>query len=237
MRKLVWSDEFDYVGPPNPEKWNFQVGDHGWGNNELQMYTDGANAWVDGEKLIIEARKEGDQITSTRMNTSGKGDWLYGRIEVRAKVPKLKGTWPAIWMLPTDWEYGGWPKSGEIDIMEHVGYDLDVIHTTIHTEAFHHEINTHIGVHEKLEGATDEFKVYAMEWTPEELTWFVDGKKQFVYKPEEHCEKVTSAEWPYNKRFHLLLNLAFGGDWGGAQGVDLDGLPARFEVDWVRVYQ
>jgi beta-glucanase (GH16 family) len=238
--QLVWQDEFDYTGLPDPAKWNYDVGGHGWGNNELQYYTDGGNAWVEDGRLIIEARrekKENREITSARLTTKNKGDWLYGKIEVRAKVPKLLGTWPAIWMLPTDWEYGGWPDSGEIDIMEHVGFDPEVIHTTIHTQAFHHEINTHIGKFEKLPGAMDEFQTYSVEWLPDALIFRVNGNIQFTYRPEEHVKTITPKEWPYNKRFHLLLNLAYGGDWGGAKGVDTEGLPARFEIEYVRVYE
>lgn len=124
--ELVWSDEFDYEGAPDPEKWGYDVGGSGWGNHELQNYTEGENASVADGVLTIEARKEtlgGMDYTSTRLVSRGKGDWLYGRIEVCAKLPSGRGTWPAIWMLPTDWAYGDWPASGEIDIMEHVGYD------------------------------------------------------------------------------------------------------------------
>jgi beta-glucanase (GH16 family) len=125
---LVWSDEFDYTGLPDTTKWSYDVGGSGWGNQELQYYTYRRtdNARVEEGKLIIEAIKEsysGMNYTSARLVTKNQGDWLYGKIEVSAMLPKGRGTWPAIWMLPTDWEYGGWPSSGEIDIMEHVGYD------------------------------------------------------------------------------------------------------------------
>ena len=238
--KLVWQDEFDYEGAPNPEKWEQEVGGHGWGNNELQFYTDSGNAWVEGGKLIIEARNEkrdNREITSARLRTKGKGDWLYGGFEVRAKVPRLKGTWPAIWMLPTDWEYGGWPESGEIDIMEHVAYDPERIHTTVHTGAFHHEIKTQIGKSRIVDGSMDEFHVYEVEWLPDVMIFSIDGEPLFTYRPTEHAETITHMEWPFNKRFHLLINLAFGGNWGGAKGIEPEGLPARFEIDYVRVYQ
>ena len=143
--ELVWSDEFDYTGLPNSEKWSYDVGGSGWGNNELQYYTENRteNARVENGNLIIEARKEsygGNNYTSARLITKSQGDWLYGKIEVRAKLPGGRGAWPAIWMLPTDWAYGGWPSSGEIDIMEYVGYDPGVVHGTVHTESYNHTL-------------------------------------------------------------------------------------------------
>ena len=144
-RKLVWSDEFSTAGAPDTTRWNYDLGDGcpnvcGWGNNELEYYTnESKNVRIENDKLIIEAHKDsvgGKGFTSTRIVSKFKGDWLYGRIEVKAKLPRGKGTWPAIWMLSTDWKYGGWPASGEIDIMEHVGYDPGVVHGTIHTESY-----------------------------------------------------------------------------------------------------
>src|SRR4026208_2586222 len=147
--RLVWSDEFDYNGLPDPKKWSYDVGGHGWGNKELQYYTERRkeNARVENGKLIIEARRdswEGHEYTSARLVTKGKGDWTYGRFEVKAKLPSGRGTWPAIWMLPTERSYGEsyWPDNGEIDIMEHVGYDPDVVHGSAHTKAYYHSINT-----------------------------------------------------------------------------------------------
>ena len=145
--QVVWSDEFDGEGLPDSSRWNYDLGDGcpsvcGWGNNEAQYYTNLANnVRVENGLLIIEARKDtvgGKAYTSARIISKHKGDWRYGRIEVRAKLPKGKGTWPAIWMLPTDWKYGGWPASGEIDIMEHVGYDQGVIHGTAHSKKYNH---------------------------------------------------------------------------------------------------
>ena len=141
-----WSDEFDYTGAPDPNKWGYDIGGSGWGNNELQYYTNSTNnANVANGKLTITARKEnvgGREYTSARLVTKNKGDFLYGRIEVAAKLPTGKGTWPAIWMLPTDWAYGDWPKSGEIDIMEHVGYDPNNVLSSVHTQAYNHSIGT-----------------------------------------------------------------------------------------------
>ncbi|HKK09642.1 MAG TPA: glycoside hydrolase family 16 protein, partial [Bacteroidales bacterium] len=158
---LVWSDEFNKEGAPNPEKWGYDVGGHGWGNNELQNYTDSrANSFVQDGKLTIKAVKSNESWTSARLVTKGKGDWLYGRIEVKAKLPEGRGTWPAIWMLPTDWAYGGWPSSGEIDIMEHVGYEMGKVHGTIHTEAYNHSIGTQKGGSIEVENVATQFHVY-----------------------------------------------------------------------------
>ena len=133
---------------PDASKWGYDAGGHGWGNKELQFYTKQRkeNARVENGHLIIEARREdweGRHYTSARLITKGKGDWTYGRVEVSAKLPSGRGTWPAIWMLPTGWEYGNWPSSGEIDIMEHVGFDADVVHASVHTKSYNHSINTH----------------------------------------------------------------------------------------------
>ncbi len=243
--ELVWADEFDYSGPPDPQKWSFDVEGNSWawGNNELQNYTDesGGNAWVENGNLIIEARKEEythpggstRDYTSARLRTIDKGDWLYGRIEVRAKLPGGRGTWPAIWMLPTDWEYGSWPSSGEIDIMEYVGYDPGKIHWTVHTEAFNHTAGTQVGESDIFDSPETDFYTYAIEWFPDRIDFLVDEQVCFTF---ENQDGYTYREWPFNKRFHLLLNVAVGGNWGGVQGVDDDIFPVRMEVDYVRVY-
>lgn len=232
--KLVWADEFDYTGKPDPEKWGYDTGDHGWGNQELQNYTDSeTNAYVQNGKLTIRAVKHNGNWTSARLVTKGKGDWLYGRIEVKAKLPEGKGTWPAIWMLPTDWEYGGWPASGEIDIMEHVGYDFGNVHGTIHTAAFNHSIGTQLGKSVFVEDVSSKFHVYAVEWTPDTLTWFINDEA--YYKIDNPGRSFK--EWPFDKRFHLILNIAIGGTWGGAQGVDPGLEECTMEVEYVRVYQ
>lgn len=237
---LVWSDEFDYEGLPDETKWGYDVGGSGWGNNELQYYTDDSNAYVKDGKLVIEARKEakeGMDYTSARLISKGKGDWLYGKIEVRAKLPDGLGTWPAIWMLPTDWEYGSWPASGEIDIMEHVGYDQNNIHATIHTQSYYFKINTQKSATKYVEGVSEDFHVYSVEWLPDTILAFIDGEEYFRFEPTKFKENPTYKEWPFDKRMHLLMNIAVGGDWGGAKGVDESIFPKQMVVDYVRVYQ
>jgi beta-glucanase (GH16 family) len=243
--KLVWSDEFNYNGLPDDNKWGYDVGGHGWGNKELQYYTERRkeNARVENGNLIIEARQDGFQgnlYTSARLVSKNKGDWTYGRFEVRAKLPSGRGTWPAIWMLPTQKNYGngGWPDNGEIDIMEHVGFDPDVVHGSAHTRAYHHKINTQKTAKITVSEARTSFNIYTVEWSSKEIRWYVNGKHFFTFANERLSNpNADYQQWPFDKPFHLLLNLAVGGMWGGAQGVDDSIWPQRMEVDYVRVYQ
>ncbi len=233
----LWAEEFEYTGLPDDKKWGYDVGGSGWGNNELQYYTDKvlSNASVANGKLTITARKEamnGMNYTSARLVSRTKGDFLYGRITVRAKLPAGRGTWPAIWMLPTDWEYGGWPKSGEIDIMEHVGYDPNNVHFSIHNEV-NNGGNSKTSGGKKITTATTDFHEYRVDWTPYAIRGYFDG--QLVYTFVNEGKGYTT--WPFNKRFHLLLNIAVGGNWGGAQGVDETVFPAAMEIDYVRYYK
>lgn len=232
-----WSDEFNYAGLPDSTKWGYDIGGSGWGNNELQYYTNELrNANVSDGTLKVTAIRElvnGKNFSSARLVTKYKADFLYGRIEASAKVPGGKGTWPAIWMLPTDWEYGGWPQSGEIDIMEHVGYDPDVIHISTHSEAYYWRINTQKTAVRKVEGAMSSFHKYRLDWTPACIKGYIDDQLLFSFDNEGSGYKA----WPFDKRFHILLNLAVGGDWGGQQGIDEAAFPASMEVDYVRYYK
>jgi len=237
---LVWSDEFDYNGLPNQTKWSFDTegNSSGWGNNESQYYTANRlkNAEVKDGYLYITAHKEdyeGFSYTSARLRTKEKGDWLFGRVEVKAKIPNGRGMWPAIWMLPTDWAYGGWPASGEIDIMESVGYDPFKIVGTVHTEAYNHTLGTQKGATTVVQTCYSDFHVYAMEWESKEIRIYVDDLLYFTFKNEGTGYTV----WPFDKRFHLLLNVAVGGDWGGIEGIDDAIFPRSMVVDYVRIYQ
>ncbi len=242
--KLVWSDEFDCgTGMPDTSKWSYDEGNGcprlcGWGNNELQYYTvqNNRNARLENGVLILESRKEnlqGNKYTSARMVTKHKGDWKYGRFEIRAKIPAGKGIWPAIWMLPTDWEYGDWPHSGEIDIMENVGYWPDSLFGTVHTGAYNGMKNTQKSGVVFSKKLAANFHVYTMEWTPEKISFFIDDKKYHEFN-NEHTD---SEAWPFDKTFHLIMNIAVGGNWGGKYGVDDQIFPQRMEVDYVHVYQ
>jgi beta-glucanase (GH16 family) len=242
-KKIVWSDEFGNTGSPDSSNWNYDLGDGcpnvcGWGNNELEYYTkDSKNVRVENDMLIIEAHHDslgGKAFTSTRLISKFKGDWLYGRVEVKAKLPRGKGTWPAIWMLSTDWKYGGWPASGEIDIMEHVGYDPGVIHGTIHTESYNHIKQTQKEGKITVGDAQDAFHVYAIDWNANKMDFYVDEK---LYHSITRGANDTFKEWPFDQKFHLIMNLAVGGNWGGTQGIDGSIWPQRMEIDYVRVYQ
>lgn len=231
----IFADEFDYTGRPNSAKWSYDVGGGGFGNNELQYYTGGANANVADGLLTIEARRENfenSRYTSTRMVTRNKADFTYGRYEARIKLPTGRGLWPAFWMLPTDAAYGVWPKSGEIDIMEQVGYEPTKIHQSVHTDAYNHKIGTQKTASTTVPTATSDFHLYRVDWTPYAVRGYVDNVKVF-----EFVNAGGSSRWPFDKRFHMILNIAVGGDWGGANGVDDTIFPAQMQVDYVRVYK
>ncbi len=239
--QLVFSDEFDGTGMPDESKWAYDTGGHGFGNNELQYYTEARskNVRIKDGVLIIEAHKEtyeGNDYTSGKLVTDGKAAWKYGRIEVRAKLPSGVGTWPAIWMLPEEWNYGdvGWPENGEIDIMEHVGYDPNVVHGTIHCEAYNHSIGTQKGGTIRAPDAMQTFHDYKIEWNENKIDFYMDDSLYFTFENDGQDNYKT---WPFDKEFYLILNLAIGGNWGGARGVDDSIFPVRFEIDHVKVYQ
>jgi licheninase len=239
----VWSDEFETPGLPDPGKWSYDVGGHGWGNRELQFYTEARreNARVEDGRLIIEARREdwqGKPYTSARLNS--RASWTYGRIDVRAKLPRGRGTWPAIWMLPVRGEYGkgGWPDNGEIDIMEHVGFAPAVIHGTIHARAYNHVDRTQRGKSTNVADAQNAFHVYSVVWTPQSIVVSVDDTGYFSFDNERLSNPQADwRQWPFDKDFRILLNVAVGGNWGGQKGVDESIWPQRLEIDYVRVYQ
>ncbi len=232
-----WSEDFNYTGKPDPNNWTYDIGGSGWGNNELEYYTDDtSNAKVSDGFLTITARKEVKEnrnYTSARLLSKNMGDFLYGRVEVKANLPAGKGTWPAIWMLPTDWKYGDWPASGEFDIMEHVGYDPGVIHVTGHTETYNFKINTQKSGSTTVPTFDSEFHIYRVDWTPYAMRGYVDDKLVLTFVNDGTGYKA----WPFDQRFHLLLNLAVGGDWGGAQGMNESIYPVSMVVDYVKVYK
>ncbi|MBT8402197.1 MAG: glycoside hydrolase family 16 protein [Rhodothermia bacterium] len=239
---LVWNDEFD-GNALDLSKWEAQTGDGcpnlcGWGNNELQFYRS-QNATVANGFLTITAQEQvagGRDYTSARLRTKDKGDWLYGRIEVRAKLPAGQGMWPAIWMLPTDNEYGGWAASGEIDIMEARGQEPRTVHGTLHYGASFPR-NTSSGTSKRLDGGesfTDEFHEFAIEWDEGRIRWYVDGvsyQTQTQWFTEGHDFPA-----PFDKRFHLLLNVAVGGNFVGSPD-QTTSFPQVMVVDYVRVFE
>lgn len=234
---LVWEDNFEVPGLPDSTIWNYEVGYIA--NNEVQRYTKKRleNVRVEDGILIIEARKEfwkGDSITSGRINTYGKKSVLYGRIEVKAKLPTGIGTWPAIWMLGDAHKEGTrWPECGEIDIMENVGYEPDIIHANIHTKAYNHRIGTNKGNKISIEKPWENFNIYAVEWFEDHMDFYLNDELYFSYKNEGTGNDV----WPFDKPHYILINLAIGGSWGGNKGIDDSIFPQKFYIDYVRVYK
>lgn len=239
---LVWSDEFNYEGKPSSD-WVIENQAAGWVNHELQTYT---SREVDG-RLTLEVKdgflhvncfkaKDG-KIYSGRMNAKPSTGWTYGYFEARINLPSGKGTWPAFWMMPSnvDWSTNGWPKCGEIDIMEEVGVDANKVSSSLHTEKYNHTKGTQKTHEMYLAGAEGDFHVYALEWTPEEITTYVDGKVQLNAKKSQMGSDHDS--WPFHYAFYPILNLAWGGDWGGYAGVDENALPVTMLVDYVRIFQ
>ena len=234
---LVWQDEFDSGTELNADNWTHEVKPSGWVNRELQNYVNHKTpegrlvTEVRNGKLRITALKENGKIYSGRVYAKVNSGWTYGYIEASIKLPKGKGTWPAFWMMPVN--FHSWPADGEIDIMEEVGYHPNYVSSSLHANAHVHSNGTQV-THEMLcEGAEDDFHTYAILWTAKEITTYVDGKVQLYY---ENKGKGRD-DWPYEDPFYVILNLAWGGDWGGAQGVDESALPATMEVDYVRVFQ
>jgi beta-glucanase (GH16 family) len=239
-QKLIWSDEFNGSGLPDTTKWRYDTGFIA--NHEMQYYTEARlqNIQLKDGTLQITARNDSlkhgsglHPITSARINTKGKGEWTYGRIEARAKMPSSLGTWPAIWMLGADIDRTDWPACGEIDILEHVGYMPDTVHFNVHTEKYNHVKGTNKGTTVFSKAPYNDFHIYAIEWFPDHIDWYFDDKKVFTYTNE----KTGTAAWPFDKPQFLILNLAFGGDWGGSKGVNIASLPQTFLVDYVRVFQ
>ncbi len=253
--QLVWSDEFNYQGKPDSTKWSYDIWPARKVNDEDQTYTDRLkNVEVKNGNLVITAYKEdynNANYTSGRIHSQGKGDFLYGRAEVRAKLPAGQGTWSAIWMLPSnpfkystscaqddDWQGSStcdaWPNSGEIDIMEHVGYDMQTIHGTVHNKAYYWANWEQRKASIEGENVEQAFHLYSIEWTPNDITVFFDDTPYFYYSNESTGWQA----WPYDHPYHVILNLAIGGAWGRAGGpIDDSIFPVAMEIDYVRVFK
>lgn len=232
-RKLVWEEHFDEKSL-NEKTWNIELGDGcpncGWGNNERQLYT-ADNHKIEKSCLVITAKKEADnKYTSTRITTKGKKEFQYGRFEARAKLPVGQGIWPAFWMLGSNIDQVGWPMCGEIDILEYVGKEPNMVFTSLHTQDSHgNTINTK---KTKIESIEEGFHLYAIEWTPDKIEFFVDAKLVYTFQPE----LKTQAVWPYNQPFYFIINMAIGGNFGGPE-VDDAIFPQKFYIDYIKVYQ
>lgn len=232
-RKLVWEENFNGKAL-NESIWNYELGDGcpnicGWGNNEKQVYTK-TNHELENGNLIIKATKKGSLYTSTRITTATKKEFQYGRIEARAKLPLGKGLWPAFWMLGSNIKTVGWPKCGEIDILEYVGKEPHTVFTSMHTQSSHgNTINTKKTIIPNIE---DGFHVYAMDWNSDKIDFFVDEQLVYSYQPQIKNQDT----WPYDQPFYIILNLAIGGNFGGPE-VDDAVFPQTFIIDYIKVYQ
>ena len=224
----VWSDEFNNDGAPNSSKWGYDLGAGGWGNNELQYYTNRSeNVYVSNGTLKIVTKKEsylGSSYTSSRMLTKGKFSFKYGKIEMRAKLPKGGGTWPAFWMLGDNIDSVGWPACGEIDIMEHVGNSLNIIHGTLHSPG-RSGASPDTGT-TTITNATEEFHIYTAEWTAATIKFYVDNKLFYTF--------ANSTSFPFNNKFFIIVNSAIGGNFGGT--IDSNFTSSTYEIDYIRVY-
>ena len=241
--RMVWHDEFNGTALDR-RKWKYDTARNkqGWFNGELQYYSAGRNTRVAGGLLRIEARHEkldpkrfpdwgGQAYTSARLLSKGQG-WTYGFYEVRAKLPCARGTWPAIWMLPVDMKT--WPDDGEIDIMEQVGAEPNLIYSSLHTKLYNHTINTQRSAQKLVPTSCTAFHVYQLDWRPNSITIGVDG--QGILRVRNNVPGGKGA-WPFFTPYRMILNLAIGGDWAAAKGIDNDAMPQRMVVDYVRVWQ
>ncbi len=241
--ELVWSDEFDGQGLPDSSKWNYNIGNWGWGNNELQYYTENRteNARQENGHLIIEARKndDGHRWTSARLTTQGEHAFLYGRIEFRAKVPTGRGAWAAGWLLGDSYrDEISWPYCGEIDVLECVGYEIDDStgtgknHATCHTRAYYFKQNNQIGSEIAVDSMHTKFHTYAIEWYEDRILGFLDGEHYYTYDKNQN-----ELEWPFDKPQNIIVNIAVGGVWGGREGIDPSWDSHQYILDYIRVYE
>lgn len=239
--KLVFHDEFNGNGLPDDSNWGYEEGY--LRNSEKQYYASKrlANSYQKDGYLYLIALNDSAEIagkmhpiTSASIHSKKTFNWKYGKVEVRTKLPMCLGTWPAIWMMPVKGVYGGWPKSGEIDIMEHVGYEPEKINYAIHTEAYNHMKKNGLGSNAFCPTCYTDFHVYGLEWHEDRVEWYLDGRKRFVINKPKNA---TWESWPLDQPFYLILNLAFGGGWGGTKGIDMDGLPQEYVIDYVRIFQ
>lgn len=238
--ELVWNDEFDR-GTTLGSDWRHEVQGPGWVNNELQTYVNGEQGGrrvteiTDGH-LTITAFRAGSRVYSGRVYAMENTGWKYGIFEAAIRLPKGKGTWPAFWMMPANNNFATnpWPRCGEIDIMEEVGYHPEYTSSSIHCQAYNHTIGTQRTAERLTAGSQEDYHIYRLEWTPDYIETSVDGVRLLRF---DNDGKGNVSTWPFDKPFYIILNLAWGGDWGGAQGVDESCLPATMDVEYVRVFQ
>lgn len=240
---LIWSDEFEGSGLPDSTKWTYDLGSSGFGNNEIQNYTNlTRNVRRENGVLVIEALKSDSAWTSARVKTENKFEFTYGRVVFRAKVPTGSGTWPALWMLGANADSIGWPACGEIDVMEHVGRNPGFFHTTVHTPSNFGTSKTMNTDTARVSNYNTEFHLYEANWKPDRIEFKIDNNLVYTYQPKLRNDST----WPCNHPYYIIMNIAIGGNWGSdfryetnglKNGIDPSLTSARLEIDYVRVYQ
>jgi len=238
---LIWNDEFNGTGISDTSKWKFDLGSSGWGNNEIQNYTNSTQtARQENGVLVIEALKSGGSWSSARLVSRDKYVFTHGRVVFRAKIPTGVGTWPALWMLGANIDSVGWPACGEIDVAEHRGVEHGVIYSSIHVPA-NYGPNVSTATH-KLKSFDSEFHLYEVNWKSDRIEFSIDNELFFTYKPEQ----LNSSTWPFDKPCYIIMNIAMGGNWASDQKLETKGLKngidpsltkVRMEIDYVRVYK
>ncbi len=230
--KLVWHDEFNESSLSSSD-WYYERWDAGRVNNELQRYVkDDEVATLKNGVLTLHLIKDSQGYKSARLYAHKGSGWRYGYIEARLRLPKGKGTWPAFWMMPVNFN-NDWPASGEIDIMEHVGFDQNVIHSTIHCTKYNNSNTSIETATKRVSDVSGKYHTYGMEWTSEYMRFYIDGASFFTYRNDGTGKDA----WPFDSYFYPILNIAYGGDWGGQRGLDDSALPATMDVDYIRVFQ
>lgn len=235
--QLVWSDEFN-GDDVNLDNWTFEIWNAGHVNSEWQQYVENTDNYkVENGNLEITAIQTGNNefggYSSTRLSSKNKQEFKYGRMEFRARMPSGRGTWPALWMLGVNQDQVGWPKCGEIDVVEYVGYQPNKSHTNIHTQADYG--STAVYKSHTLDTVEEEFHTYGITWTNTKIEFYLDNPSNVIntYSPSN----TTPDNWPFAQKFYFIMNFAVGGTWGGVQGVDGDIWPQTMFVDYIKVYQ
>jgi len=232
--KLVKHFDFTKMDRLDPDEWNIAVGDK-WANNELQRYTDKPKNLFFDDGLVLRATYEDGIYESARVNTRGKFAFTYGRIDITAKLPGGQGTWPALWMLSDDFRYGHWPKSGEIDIMEHVGRRPEDVYMCLHTEKYNHKRGSEYETIQHVDGILDGFHTFSILWEPDSITYFIDDVERVRYQKGEDDRATDRAGWPFDHPFHIIMNLAVGGTLG--RKPDPAVFPREFRIKEIKIHQ
>ncbi len=232
---LVKHYDFTQMSSIDENEWNIEVGDK-WSNNEVQHYVNKPQNLYFDAGLVIQATYTKNIIESARINTKNKFSFKYGKVDIIAKVPTGKGTWPALWMMSQNSIHGGWPRSGEIDIMEHVGNELDKLYLCIHTAAYNHQRKEQYFQKKTIQGLSSDFQKFTLVWLQDQISYYVNDTLLATYKRGENGKDISDKGWPFNDdSFYLIINLAIGGTLGGT--VDYQCFPQKFIIKDIKIYQ